>query len=117
MIARIWHGVTMAQKADAFFKFVRKTGEQSYLKSPGNHGVHIFKRDFNDKAEFLLVSFWDSIDSVKRFAGEDYSKAFYPFPKDREFLLELEPEVKHFEVLNKSTDTPSPSRLNFFNIY
>ena len=117
MIARIWHGVTMAAKADAFFQFVRKTGEQAYLKSPGNRGVHILRRHFDDKAEFLLVSFWDSIESIKRFAGEDFNKALYPFPEDKEFLIELEPEVKHFEVLNKSADSSPPSRLNFFNIY
>ena len=117
MIARIWHGVTMAEKADAFFQFVRKTGEQAYLKSPGNRGVHILKRHFDNKAEFLLVSFWDSIESIKRFAGEDYNKASYPFPEDREFLIELEPEVKHFEVLNEAADSPPPSRLSFFNIY
>jgi len=119
MIARIWHGVTMAQKADAFFKFVRKTGEQSYLKSPGNRGVRILRRRFDDKAEFLLISFWDSVASIKRFAGKEYKKAFYPFPEDREFLIELEPEVKHYEVLNESIKPKNQplSRLNFFNIF
>jgi heme-degrading monooxygenase HmoA len=99
MIARIWHGVTMADKAGAFYRFVRKSGEQAYLKSPGNRGVRILRRRFDDKAEFLLISFWDSIESIKRFAGEDFNKAIYPFPEDKDFLLELEPEVKHFEVL------------------
>ena len=118
MIARIWHGVTMADKADAFFQFVRKTGEQAYLKSPGNQGVHILRRHFDDKAEFLLLSFWDSIESIKRFAGEDYNKALYPFPEDREFLIELEPEVRHFEVLTEPAraDNRFPSWLNFFSI-
>ncbi len=118
MIARIWHGVTMADKADTFFKFVRKTGEQAYLKSPGNRGVRILRRRFDDKAEFLLISFWDSIDSVKRFAGEDYNKAFYPFPEDKEFLIELEPEVKHFEVLNEpAADSGRPHlQMNWLNL-
>ncbi len=106
MIARIWHGVTMTDKADAFFQFIRKTGEQAYLKSPGNRGVQILRRRFDDKAEFLLVSFWDSIEAIKCFAGEDYNKAFYAFPEDREFLIELEPEVRHFEVMTE------PARAN-----
>jgi heme-degrading monooxygenase HmoA len=118
MIARIWHGVTMADKADAFLQFVRKTGEQAYLKSPGNQGVHILRRRFDDKAEFLLLSFWDSIESVKLFAGEDYNKAVYPFPEDREFLIELEPKVKHFEVLNEpaKTNNHPPLQPNWFNL-
>ncbi len=119
MIARIWHGVTVAEKAAEFFLFVRKTGEQACLESPGNRGVHILKRNFDDKTEFLLVSFWDSVESIKRFAGEDFNKAYYPFPEEREFLVELEPEVKHFEVLSRSTEAKGqpPSRLNFFNIH
>ena len=119
MIARIWHGVTMAEKADAFYQFVRKTGEKAYLESSGNRGVQILRRHFDDKAEFLLVSFWDSIESIQCFAGEDYGKAFYLFPEDREFLIELESEVKHFEVLNE----PAPStiqstfQLNWFDFF
>jgi heme-degrading monooxygenase HmoA len=119
MIARIWHGVTMADKADAFMQFVRKTGEQAYLKSPGNQGVHVLRRRFDDKAEFLLVSFWDSIESIKLFAGEDYKKAVYPYVEDKLFLIELEIEVKHFDVITKPNGTAdqTPMRLNFFNIY
>jgi heme-degrading monooxygenase HmoA len=119
MLARIWHGVTMADKADTFLQFVRKTGEQAYLKSPGNQGVHILRRHFDDKAEFLLFSFWDSIESIKRFAGEDYSRALYPFTEDKEFLVELEPEVRHFEVLTEPAQANEqfPSRLIFFSIY
>ena len=119
MIARIWHGVTMADKANAFFQFIRKTGEKAYLKSSGNCGVHILRRHFDNKAEFLLISFWDSFESIKRFAGEDFNKALYLFPEDKEFLIELEPEVKHFEVLTEpiKANSQPPRKLKFFNIY
>ena len=119
MIARIWHGVTMAEKADEFFKFVRKTGEIAYLKSSGNCGVYTLRRRFDDKTEFLLIPLWDSIESIKRFAGEDFNKACYPYPEDKEFLVELEPEVKHFEVLTESTKAKNLANLkfNFLNLF
>ena len=41
---------------------------------------------------------WDSFEAIRRFAGEDYEKAHY-YPEDREFLIELEPFVDHYEVL------------------
>jgi heme-degrading monooxygenase HmoA len=99
MIARIWHGVTLAEKGESFYQYIRKTGAKAYGEAQGNKGIYILRRFSGDKAEFLLISLWDSIESIRQFAGEDYHKAYYPFPKDREFLIELEEEVKHFEVL------------------
>jgi len=99
MIARIWHGVTLAEKGESFYEYIRKTGAKAYREANGNMEVYILRRYSEDKAEFLLISLWDSIESIKQFAGEDYNKAYYPFPEDREYLIELEEEVKHFEVL------------------
>jgi hypothetical protein len=42
---------------------------------------------------------WESFDAIRRFAGEDYEKAHY-YPEDRDFLLELEPFVEHYDVLD-----------------
>jgi len=41
---------------------------------------------------------WESIDAIRRFAGDDYEKAHY-YPEDRDFLIELEPFVEHYDVL------------------
>jgi hypothetical protein len=43
------------------------------------------------------MSFWDSVDDVKAFAGEDVDAARY-FPDDERFLLDFPPRLKHFEV-------------------
>lgn len=101
MITRIWHSVTLAEKGESFYEYIRKTGTKAYREANGNKGTYILRRYCDDKAEFLLISLWDSIESIKRFAGEDYHKAYYPFPEDKEFLIELEREVMHFEVLEE----------------
>lgn len=98
MIARTWHGVTPASKADAYYKYLEESGVQEYRRTRGNRGVYVLRRIVGDEAHFLLVSLWDSYDSIRAFAGEDLEKARY-FPKDREFLLEFEPRVTHYEVL------------------
>ena len=105
MILRIWHGVTPSEKAEAFYEYIKQTGEPAYLQTPGNRGVMIITRPLDtgtggDHTEFQLLSLWDSIDAIKRFAGPDYERAQYPFPRDREFLIELEEKVEHFEVLS-----------------
>lgn len=46
---------------------------------------------------YLLLTLWDSVDAIRRFAGDEYEKARY-YPEDKNFLLELEPFVTHYEV-------------------
>jgi heme-degrading monooxygenase HmoA len=98
MIARIWHGVTSAEKSDDYMDYLNKTGVPDYRATDGNQGVQVLRRIDGDKAHFLLISLWDSTDSIKQFAGSGMDKARY-YPEDKEFLLEFEPTVTHYEVL------------------
>ena len=97
MIARIWRGVTSAEKAEQYFTYLMETGLKDYRAVPGNRGVQVLRRTYEDKTEFLLLSLWDSYEAIRTFAGNDLEKAVY-YPKDKEFLLELEPKVTHYEV-------------------
>ena len=99
MIARAWHGRVPAEKADAYHQYLLRTGLADYASTPGNRGVFVFRRIENGVCHFLLTTLWDSIDAIKRFAGDDYEKAHY-YPEDRDFLLELEPFVEHYDVLD-----------------
>jgi len=99
MIARIWHGVTLESKGDEFFNYVMETGVKDYRSTQGNRGVYVLRCIRNGQAEFLLISLWESFEAIRKFAGEDFEKAVYNHPKDKEFLLELEPDVKHYEIL------------------
>lgn len=96
MIARMWRGVTPAEKAEQYMDYLVKTGLKDYRATPGNHGVQVLQHTHENKTEFLLISFWESFDAIRAFAGNDIEKAVY-YPEDEAFLLELEPNVKHFE--------------------
>jgi heme-degrading monooxygenase HmoA len=98
MIARIWHGVTPRQKADEYVEYVSKTGIKELQATPGNKGVFFLRRLSGDRAEFLVLSLWESIDVIRAFAGDEIEKARY-YPEDRDYLEELEPEVAHYELL------------------
>lgn len=98
MIARMWRGVTPASKAESYLDYLSLTGLADYRDTPGNAGVWVLRRDTEDGVEFLLVSLWDSYESIQRFAGPAYERAVY-YPEDDAYLLEREPEVRHFEVV------------------
>jgi len=98
MIARIWHGRVPVSKSDAYYEYLLQTGVRDYGATPGNKGVQVFRRTEAGVTHFLLLTLWDSVDAIKRFAGEDYACAKY-YPADDEFLLEREACVQHFEVL------------------
>ena len=98
MIARIWHGVTAAAKSEEYLDYLNETGVPDYRATEGNRGVYVMRRVESDRAHFLTLSFWNSIDDVKRFAGPDPERAKY-YPADEAFLLDFEPTVGHYEVV------------------
>ncbi len=98
MIARVWRGSTLAENAGRYMDYMQDTGVKELRATEGNRGVYVLRRISGGQAEFVFISLWESMESVKRFAGSDVEKAVY-FPKDKEFLLELEPNVKHYEVM------------------
>ena len=98
MIARTWHGAVPAEKADAYQKYLLETGVLDYQRTPGNLGVHVLRRNEKNVAHFLLLTLWDSLDSIKAFSGDNAEQARY-YPQDEAYLLELEPNAIHYEVL------------------
>jgi len=108
MIMRIWHGVTKTSRSDDFFIYLMKTGVPWYRSLAGNRGVFVLRRTKEETSEFLLLSLWDSMESIKRFAGPDIDKAIYDFSEDIDYLLELESEVAHYEVLSDFSPEESP---------
>lgn len=98
MIARTWHGQVPAAKAEAYYDFLLRKGLADYRATPGNQGILVQRRLEGDVAHFVLTTLWDSVESIKKFAGEDYRRARY-YPEDDDYLLDREPYVIHAEVL------------------
>jgi heme-degrading monooxygenase HmoA len=97
VIARMWFGRTKAEDYDTYLSYLEESGVAALKETSGNRGVTVVRRLDGDEAEFGVISFWDSIDDVKAFAGDDVDVARY-FPDDERFLLEFTPRLKHFEV-------------------
>jgi len=103
MIARVWHGTTRPEDADAYLDYLNRTGAVQCREKSGNRGIHIFRRIVDGKAEFIFVSLWNSMDAIRAFAGPDLEKAVY-YPEDERFLLELEPTVTHYDAFSTTSE-------------
>jgi heme-degrading monooxygenase HmoA len=98
MIARTWRGATKADEADTYLEYLRRTGFAEYRNTPGNRAVLGLRRVVNGRAEFLLVSLWESEEAIRRFAGDDMERAVY-YPEDERYLVERDDQVSHYEVV------------------
>ena len=101
MIVRLWHGRVPAEKAARYRAFLNQTAIPDYRSVPGNISVHVLERAEGAVTHFVTLTFWQSMDAVRSFAGPDVEAAKY-YPEDRDFLLELEPAVVHYQVAGTS---------------
>jgi heme-degrading monooxygenase HmoA len=98
MIARIWHGRTKAGDAQVYTDYLYQSGIPDYRRTAGNRGAWILRRIEDDVAHFITLTFWESREAIKAFAGDDIQVARY-YPEDKRYLLEFEPTVTHYDVL------------------
>jgi heme-degrading monooxygenase HmoA len=98
MIARKWHGRVPAAKAERYYEYLLRTGLADYRNTPGNLGVLVERWTEGEVSHFLITTLWESLEAIKRFAGEEFQLARY-YPQDDDFLLEREPFVRHASVL------------------
>ena len=97
IITRIWHGKTKIDLADEYLKFLEITGIADYKNIQGNLSAEILRWKENDICHFWTVTKWSSVESIKKFAGNEYEKARY-YPEDKTYLLEFEENVIHCET-------------------
>jgi hypothetical protein len=99
MISRVWHGWTEPRNADAYEALLK---EEIFVgignrQMEGYRGIHLFRRDLADEVEFVTVMWFDGLDGVRAFAGEEYEVAVVP-PKARALLSHCDARSQHYEV-------------------
>jgi len=100
MISRVWHGWTNRQNADAYEALLRNEIFANIAKrsTQGYRGIHLLRRDVEDGVEFVTIMWFDSLESVRAFAGEDYEAAVVP-PKARQLLSRFDARSAHYQVI------------------
>jgi len=99
MISRIWHGYTTQANADAYENLLKGKilAGISNRHIRGYRGIHLLRRSITDGVEFITVMWFDSIEAVQEFAGDDYEKAAVP-PEARALLSRFDDRSQHYEV-------------------
>lgn len=100
MIGRIWHGWTTVENADAYERIVTNEvlPEIASRHLPGYHGAHLLRRRVANEVEFTTIMWFDSIESVRGFMGDDYEVAHVP-PRARAVLARFDGTSQHYDVL------------------
>lgn len=98
MIMREWRGRLPHEKVDEYFEYLKVTGLADYAATPGHRGTRVLLDRDGDTAEYTLLTFWDSLDAVRAFAGDDVSRAKY-YPEDGQYFINMPERVRHYEVM------------------
>lgn len=102
MIARLWHGYTKFEDADAYENLLRTevfpSIESQNVK--GYRKISLLKRKMEKEVEFITIMLFDDIHSVKQFVGEDYERSYVP-EKARAILSRHDERSQHYEIINE----------------
>ncbi|HEY1384966.1 MAG TPA: hypothetical protein VGF43_15205 [Dongiaceae bacterium] len=102
MIVRMWRGQAKAANADAYEHFVTTKVFAALPAIQGHRGAYLLKRllgnqEGGGEVEFIAVTLWDSLDAIRRFAGDTIDRAVVE-PEARAVLSSFDDVVRHFEL-------------------
>lgn len=99
MIARLWRGEAMPDNAAAYQEHFNQQVYPALNALAGYRGAWLLRRDVDGRVEFLAVTMWDSVESIKAFAGDDVQRAVVE-PEARAVLASFDSFAQHFEVVS-----------------
>lgn len=98
MIARLWHGWTTRENADAYEALLRGEVLPGIHRVPGYHGAYLLRRDAGQEVEFVTLTLFESWDAVRAFAGPDLEAAVVPAAA-RKLLARFDARSVHYDTL------------------
>lgn len=98
MIARMWRGVAFPEKADEYVKHLQRSVLPELRQIEGFQEVFLMRKDTADAVEFIVLTMWESMDAIRKFAGEDAEVAVVATAAQALFR-NYDSTVKHFEVV------------------
>jgi len=98
VIARLWHGWTAPENADAYEEFLRTKMFPSIQRVPGYLGADLLRRDDGQEIAFVTITRFESLDAVRAFAGENYERAVVE-PEARALLSRFDDRSEHYEIV------------------
>jgi len=97
MIARVWHGYTRPEHADAYEAMLKPELLPGISKVKGYCGSYLLRRDLGQEIEFITIMLWDSLDAIRAVAGPDYETAVIPEER-RKYLARWDAKSAHYQI-------------------
>jgi len=97
MIGRLWHGWTTIEDAPRYEEHLRRETFPALRGIEGYVEGYVLRRDSGDRVDFAVLTLWESLEAIRRFAGDDYETAVVP-EEARRALRGFGERVTHYEV-------------------
>ncbi|MGB8597676.1 MAG: hypothetical protein WCD48_19425 [Candidatus Sulfotelmatobacter sp.] len=78
VIARIWHGSTKPEHADAYEAMLKPERLPGVAEVKGYKGSFLLRKNHRDEIDFITIMLWDSTDAIRDFVGPDYETSVIP---------------------------------------
>jgi len=98
MIARVWKFRVPEAQSEGFTGYLYETGITDSSATSVFLGAQILRRSLAAKIQLTLITYWENLESIKVFAGNDISQARL-YPEDEVYQLEPDFSVQHYEVI------------------
>jgi heme-degrading monooxygenase HmoA len=100
MIARMWSGRARPDQADAYVRHLQQKTFPQLTALPGHRGAYVLRRDADGDVAFTVITFWDSLDAITGFSGDDPELAVVP-PDAQALLASYDTRAVHWEVAHR----------------
>ena len=98
MISRVWRGLVRRAMADAYVEHLEGETFPAIRRLPGFISASLLRRTTAEGVEFLVITGWSDLDSIRAFAGPNAETAVVP-DKARAMMIEFDTAVRHYEVV------------------
>jgi heme-degrading monooxygenase HmoA len=99
VIARVWHGFTKPEHADAYEALLKPELLPGLSKVKGYLGSYLLRRNLGNEVEFITIIHWESLDAIRAVAGSEYEAAVIPEER-RKYLSHYDAKAAHYEVVS-----------------
>jgi heme-degrading monooxygenase HmoA len=93
----MWRGFAIRERADDYVKHIQQSVVPELSQIDGFKGIYLLRQNSPGGVEFVVLTFWESMDAIRKFAGENPEVAVVA-PAAQVLFREYDAEVKHFEI-------------------
>jgi heme-degrading monooxygenase HmoA len=98
MVIRVWRAQSQPQNVEKYARHLRESVLPQLGRMAGHRGAYLLRRDQPAHVELLVLTLWDSMESVRQFAGSSPDTAVVE-PAAQAVLESFDAIVQHFQVV------------------